>query len=286
MDAKKKPRTSYTHLSQETKDKRNQYRRELDSNVAEVARAKRNERRRLAYVKKANIYDQIRESKTAKINNSCTELRLGEENNHGKVMQSVCTPVLFENQSQEMVRSLIAGKTGHANNLEVLVEATPDGPIPTYQDNVQIPVVDVIQKVSSSFPANVRKVMRNGRRTLTSIDRANMYINIPNADRGKHNECCEQPYLEREKSYIKTTQVVCNSELYKNVCPEMVDTIVDARSAQRMNTGVEIEQIAVQSMSTDEYCMQSSVAGVLREVPRSSVDCCTTSVHEIGEFHI
>lgn len=89
MVAKKKPQTSYAQVPQETKDKRNQRRRELDSNLTEVVRAKRNEWCRLAYAKKANIYAEILESKKARLNNSCTELRLGEENSHGKVIQSV-----------------------------------------------------------------------------------------------------------------------------------------------------------------------------------------------------
>lgn len=62
--------------------------------------------------------------------------------------------------------------------------------------------------------------------------------------------------------------------------------MVDARSAYHINSEVETEQVAVEAMRTNEYCMQSSMAGVLREVSQSSVECCATSIHEIGELHI
>ncbi|KAG5538290.1 hypothetical protein RHGRI_019025 [Rhododendron griersonianum] len=155
MLANKKPPTTYAQLPQETKDKRNRCRRELDSNLLEVARAKRNERRRLAYAKKANIYPEIRKSKK-------------------------------------------------------------HGTISTDQNGMQ-----------------------------------------------------------------KTTQVVGSFEPCENVFAKKVHTVVEATSADRINSEVEIEGAAGETMLIDEDCMQPYVAGVLREVSQTFVHCCTTSVHEI-----
>ncbi|KAG5565565.1 hypothetical protein RHGRI_001468 [Rhododendron griersonianum] len=271
MVAKKKPQTSYAQLPQETKDRRNQRRRKLDCNLAEVVRAKRNERCRLAYAKKANKSAEIRECKKAWLNNNCTELRLGEQNSHGKEIQSVSTPVLFEKQIQETVCSMIAKKTGHEKHVRVAVEATPSGTISAYQN-----------KVSLSFPANVCMVMRNEQRDLASTDHANMHVNIQNSDRDRHDECCEQVCLQKDRGHKKTPRVVCSSELRKNVCAEMVNTMVDARSTYHMNSEIETEQVAVEVMRTDVYCMQSFVTGVLQEVSQSSVRCSPTSIHEMG----
>lgn len=92
---------------------------------------------------------------------------------------------------------MVAEKTSHAKHLDVAVETTLNGTISTYQN-----------KVSSSFPANVCMVMRNGQRGLASTDRANMYVNIRNSDRDKHNECCEQPCLEKDKGDKTKARVV------------------------------------------------------------------------------
>ncbi|KAI8532137.1 hypothetical protein RHMOL_Rhmol11G0190200 [Rhododendron molle] len=257
MVTKKKPQTSYAQLSQETKDKRNRRRRELDSNLTEAVRAKRSERYRLAYAKKANIYAEIRESKKARVDNTCTELQLQEENGHGKVIQSVCTPV---------------------------------------------------------------EMMRNGQCSLTSIDHANMHVNIRNWDKDKQNEYCKQQCLQKDKDHKKTGRVVCSSKLHTNARAEMVNMMVDARSPYNINSEVQTEQVAVETMRTDEYCMQSfiggvlrevsqclvvhteelaveamrtdeyclqsSVGGVLQEVSQSSVQYCLSNVHEIGELYI
>ncbi|KAG5557450.1 hypothetical protein RHGRI_007628 [Rhododendron griersonianum] len=196
MVAKKKPQTSYAQLPQETRDRQNQRRRELDCNLAEVVRAKRNERCRLAYAKKANKSAEIRECKKARLNNSCKELRLGEQNSHGKVIQSVSTPVLFEKQIQETVCSIIAEKTGHEKHVRVAVEATPSGTISAYQN-----------KVSLSFPANVCMVMHNEQRDLASADHANMHVNIQNSDRDRHDECREQVQARIRQLQLRKGQV-------------------------------------------------------------------------------
>lgn len=82
MTANKKPRTSYAELPQETKDKRNQARRELHSDLGEVARAKRNERRRLAYAKEANTYPEIPKSTKIKCNKRYVEAtQIADPNN-------------------------------------------------------------------------------------------------------------------------------------------------------------------------------------------------------------
>ncbi|KAG5546078.1 hypothetical protein RHGRI_018302 [Rhododendron griersonianum] len=271
MVAKKRPQTSYAQLPRETKDRRNQQRRELDCNLAEVVRAKRNERRRLTYAKKANKSPESGECKKAKLNNSCTELRLGEQNSHGRVIQSISTPVLFGKQTQEIVCSTMAEKTGHAKRIRVAVEATPSGTISAYRN-----------KASISFPRNVCTMMHNGQHDLAFADHADRHLNIQNSDTDRHDECCEQVCLQKDRGHKKTTRVVCGSKPCKNVCTEMVNTMVDTRSAYYMNSEIETEQVAIEVMQTDEYCMQSFVGGVLQEVSQSSVRCSATSIHEMG----
>ncbi|KAG5551379.1 hypothetical protein RHGRI_009707 [Rhododendron griersonianum] len=271
MVAKKRPQTSYAQLPRETKDRRNQQRRELNCNLAEVVRAKRNERRRLTYAKKANESPESGECKKAKLNNSCTELRLGEQNSHGRVIQSISTPVLFGKQTQEIVCSTMAEKTGHAKRIRVAVEATPSGTISAYQN-----------KASISFPRNVCTMIHNGQHDLAFADHADRHLNIQNSDTDRHDECCEQVCLQKDRGHKKTTRVVCGSKPCKNVCTEMVNTMVDTRSAYYMNSEIETEQVAIEVMQTDEYCMQSFVGGVLQEVSQSSVRCSATSIHEMG----
>lgn len=275
MVAKKRPQTSYAQLPRETKDRRNQQRRELNCNLAEVVRAKRNERRRLTYAKKANESPESGECKKAKLNNSCTELRLGEQNSHGRVIQSISTPVLFGKQTQEIVCSTMAEKTGHAKRIRVAVEATPSGTISAYRN-----------KASISFPRNVCTMIHNGQHDLAFADHADRHLNIQNSDTDRHDECCEQVCLQKDRGHKKTTRVVCGSKPCKNVCTEMVNTMVDTRSAYYMNSEIETEQVAIEVMQTDEYCMQSFVGGVLQEVSQSSVRCSATSIHEMGELHI
>lgn len=124
--ANKKPRISYAQLPQETKDKRNQCRRQLGSNLTEVARAKRNERRRAAYARKANIYPEIRKSnKKARCDKCCAE----------------------------------ATQNTQLNNLEVTVEAIPDGIISTDQNGMQTSVVGAChRKRFFIFPLNLVEV--------------------------------------------------------------------------------------------------------------------------------
>lgn len=251
--ANKKPRTSYAQLPQETKDKRNQCRRQLGSNLTEVARAKRNERRRAAYARKANIYPEIRKSnKKARCDKCCAE----------------------------------ATQNTQLNNLEVTVEAIPDGIISTDQNGMQTSVVGVIENVSSSFPSALLKLKCIGERMLPSIDHSSMSIGIAKSVRDEHNDSREQLYLKKKGSHGKKRQVVCDFEPRENTCLEKVQTIVEATSTNRINLEVEIDRAAVEMMPTDADYMQPCVVGVLREVTQSSVHCCTTCIHEIGEFQI
>ncbi|KAG5551808.1 hypothetical protein RHGRI_010037 [Rhododendron griersonianum] len=92
MLANKKPQTSYAQLPQETKDKRNHRRRELDGNLTEVSRAERNKRRRLSYANRPNTYANLPQSIKDKNSERRRQLRLAKEKNHEESTESVCTP--------------------------------------------------------------------------------------------------------------------------------------------------------------------------------------------------
>lgn len=121
---------------------------------------------------------------------------------------------------------------------------------------------------------------------LPSIDHSSMSIGIAKSVRDEHNDSREQLDLEKKGSHGKKRQVVCDFEPRENTCPKKVQTIVEATSANRINLEVEIDRAAVEMMPTDADYMQPCVVGVLREVTQSSVHCCTTCIHEIGEFQI
>ncbi|KAF7149992.1 hypothetical protein RHSIM_Rhsim02G0185900 [Rhododendron simsii] len=141
----KKPRTSYAQLPQETKDRRNQCRRELHSNLTEEARLKRNERRRLTYAKNANIYREMRKSnKKTECDKCCGE----------------------------------ATQIDQLNNLEVMVEAVPDEIISTDQNNMQTSMVGVIENVSSSIPSTLLKVKKGSEFSSSSIKADNTYRGV------------------------------------------------------------------------------------------------------------
>lgn len=250
MVANKKRRTPYAELPQEIKDKRNQARRELDSNLGEVARARHNECRRLAYAKKANIYPEVRKSKKAKCNKCCVA-------------------------TTQIIR---------AKNLKVIVEKIPSGMVATDQNSMQTSMVLAAEKVASSVPRAKFNVECNERHRLQHIDSAGVSIDIPISDKDKFNDCYEQLSLNKKRTCPKRSQVICILEPCKDTCAKKVYTVAVARSANRIDSEVGIEQAAVRTIPTDEDYIHSSVVGVLRNISQTSVRCSATSINEIGEL--
>ncbi|KAG5517414.1 hypothetical protein RHGRI_037973 [Rhododendron griersonianum] len=283
MLANKKPRTSYAQLPQETKDKRNHRRRELDGNLTEVSRAKRNERRRLSYANLPNIYGNLPESIKDKKNERRRQLRLEKDKNHEESIQSVCNPVSYGNECQEMVRTMVPAQTGHPTNLEVVIEAVSAGTIPTDQNGTQTPVARVIREVSSSSLTDVSRVNRNERHRLSYTDLQNIYATIPESIRNKHNDRRKQLRLEKEKTHEESTQSFCTPDLSENACQEIVPNMVLAQSAHPTNSEVVIDAVPAEAIPKDGDRTQPYVCGTVREVSRSSIHACTTSTHEIGK---
>ncbi|KAG5541509.1 hypothetical protein RHGRI_021364 [Rhododendron griersonianum] len=284
MLANKKPRTSYAQLPQETKDKRNHRRRELDGNLTEVSRAKRNERRRLSYANLPNIYGNLPESIKDKKNERRRQLRLEKDKNHEESIQSVCNPVSYGNECQEMVRTMVPAQTGHPTNLEVVIEAVSAGTIPTDQNGTQTPVARVIREVSSSSLTDVSRVNRNERHRLPYTDLQNIYATIPESIKNKHNDRRKQLRLEKEKTHEESTQSFCTPDLSENACQEIVPNMVLAQSAHPTNSEVVIDAVPAEAIPKDGDRTQPYVCGTVREVSRSSIHACTTSTHEIGKL--
>ncbi|KAI8530643.1 hypothetical protein RHMOL_Rhmol11G0075600 [Rhododendron molle] len=138
-----------------------------------------------------------------------------------------------------------ATQIAHPKNLEIIVEKIPDGIISMDQNSMQTSVVHVVGRVPSTVLRIMSNVECNEQRRLLSVDPASVSVDIPISNRDRSND-------------------------------------YSARSADRIGSKVAIEEAAVQTMLTDENCMQSCVVGVLREVSQTSIHYSTTSVNEIG----
>ncbi|KAG5526318.1 hypothetical protein RHGRI_032561 [Rhododendron griersonianum] len=146
MLANKKPQTSYAQLPQETKDKRNHRCRELDGNLTEVSRAERNKRRRFLYANLPNTYANLPQSIKDKHSERRRQLRLAKEKNHKESTQSVCTPISYESECQEIECTMVSAQTAHPTDSEVIIEALPARTIPTDQNSTPTPVAGVIRE--------------------------------------------------------------------------------------------------------------------------------------------
>ncbi|KAI8530644.1 hypothetical protein RHMOL_Rhmol11G0075600 [Rhododendron molle] len=151
------------------------------------------------------------------------------------------------------------------------------------QNSMQTSVVHVVGRVPSTVLRIMSNVECNEQRRLLSVDPASVSVDIPISNRDRSNDYYERLNLENKTHYSKRTP---DLQLCNDTCTKKVHTIIAARSADRIGSKVAIEEAAVQTMLTDENCMQSCVVGVLREVSQTSIHYSTTSVNEIGEFQI
>ncbi|KAI8558200.1 hypothetical protein RHMOL_Rhmol04G0071600 [Rhododendron molle] len=257
MVTKKRPQTSYAQLSQDTKDKRNRRRREVDSNLAEAARAKRSERCRLAYAKKANIYAEIHVSKKARVDNRCTELQLQEENNHRKVIQPVCALAEVMRNGQCSLASI-----DHANM------------------HVNIGNWDRDKQNEYCKQPCLRKEKdhkKTGQVVCSSELHTNASAEMVNVMVDARSPCNMNSEVQTKEVAVEVTRTdeYCMQAFVGGVLQEVSQCSV-----------VHTDEVAVEATRTDEYCLQSCVGGVLQEVSQSSVQYCSINVHEIGELDI
>lgn len=151
MIANKKPRTSYADIPQDTKDRRNQRRRELNGNLPVAARAKRNEHRKLVYAESPDTYSNLPQSIKDKRNERRKQLRSQKKKNSEESTRPVCSTNRSGNFWQNMIRTMVPTQTVHPTNSEVVTEPLPAATISTDEDATKTFVAGVITKVSRSF---------------------------------------------------------------------------------------------------------------------------------------
>ncbi|KAG5551820.1 hypothetical protein RHGRI_010049 [Rhododendron griersonianum] len=163
MIVNKRARTSYAGIPQDTKNKRNQRHRELDDNLPEAARIRRNERRRLLYADHPKTYADLPQSTKDRRNECRKQLRLDKKQKNEESTRAVCSRNMYGNPHPN-IHTMVLIQTSHPTNSKVMTNPFPDEIMSTDQDATQPFVAGVITKVSrSSNRTNATSIHEIGR---------------------------------------------------------------------------------------------------------------------------
>lgn len=141
----------------------------------------------------------------------------------------------------------------------------------------------------NDFESNLATTARskhNERRRRAYAERQNTCITLPQATKDIRNERRKQ--LREIQRKQKTTRKSGRFQyMYENTCPDMIQTMMTPTETPHARTSDFVIQILPSgTIPAEREDTQPTVAGVIREVPRSSTQCPSTSIHEIGNLNI